>query len=224
MYLLLVKYKKRAILISTIFILFLLVVVGFKILIDKTYKYTIISDSISVSFPNNFNISDIYLKNNDTAPYIQTSNSSYKNFINFKSPKEGFEFSYPSIFEITQLNFPGSEIVSHIDFKNKDDKRKRGFIQVWNIPYSLEEFLENSKKNAMVDFTDFSSKTLKIDNLSGYLWEYSFNSPSGKFKALEVFLSKNSKLYRISYFMPLNEYNTDEYNMFWEIIKSFKVK
>lgn len=225
MYLLLIKnYKKKVIQVLTIFVLSLSVIIGFKILIDKTEKYTVISDNISISFPISFSISDIFLKNNYSVPYIQTINSSYKNFINFKSPKEGFEFSYPSIFEITQLNFPGSEILSHIDFKNRDNKLKNGFVQVWNLPYSLEEFLDNSKKNAMVDFTDFSSKKIKMNNLNGYLWEYSFNGALGKYKALEAFFYKNSKLYRISYFMPLNEYNNDEYDMFWEIVKSFKVQ
>ncbi len=225
MYLLLIKnYKNKVILVSTIFILSLSMIVGFKILIDKTDKYTFISGDISISFPINFNISDIYLKNNHTVPYIQTINNSYKSFIDFKSPKEGFEFSYPSIFEINQLNFPGSEILSHIDFKNKDNKMKNGFVQVWNLPYSLEEFLDDSKKNAMVDFIDFSSKKIETNNLSGYLWEYSFSGASVKYKALEAFFYKDSKLYRISYFMPLNEFNPDEYNMYWQIVKSFKVK
>lgn len=223
MYLLLKEYKKIIILISSILVLSLMIIVGLKILVDKTNKYTVILDNLSISYPMAFTISDIY-SNNDIAPYIQTSNSSCKSFLNYKCTEEGFEFSYPSAFEINPLSFPGSEILCHVDFNNKDNKSKNGFVQVWNLPYSLEEFLENSKKNSMVDFIDFNSKKININNLNGYFWEYSFNSPSGKFKSLEVFLLKNSKLYRVSYFMPLNEYNTDEYDMFWDIVKSLKTK
>ena len=226
MYLLLVKnYKKNIILISSAFLLLIFFIVGIKIWIDKQAKYNVILDeNLSISLPFTFIISDIYSNNSETAPYIQTSTSSNKNFIDFKCPEEGFEFSYPSIFEISPLNIPGSEILYHIDFKNKNDISKHGFVQVWKLPYSIEEFLKNSKQNAMVDFIDFNSKKIRINGLDGYLWDYSFNSTSGKYKALEAFLFKNSKLYRVSYFLPLSQYNPNEFDIFWNIVKSIKIK
>lgn len=220
MYLLHIRKYKKIIIIVPFIILF---IIYLKILIDKPLKYTVIfNNDLSVSYPINFIISDIYSKNN--APYIQTSNNIYKDYINFKAPEEGFEFSYPNIFEINSSSFPGSEILYHISFKNRNDIMKNGFVQVWKLPYSLEEFLENSKKDAMVEFIDFKSKKISVNSINGYLWEYSFNSPSGKRKALEAFFVKNSKLYRISYFLPLSQYNIDEYNMFLNIVDSIKIK
>ncbi len=226
MYLLIAKnYKKSIILISSTLLLLIILIVGLKIFVDKTPQYNVIpNDNLSVSFPFTFIISDIYSNNYETAPYIQTSTSGYKNFIDFKCTDEGFEFSYPSTFEISPSSFPGSEIVCHIDFKNISDMSKKGFVQVWKLPYSIEEFLESSKENAMVDFIDFNSNKISVNSLDGYLWDYTFYGASGKYKALEAFLFKNSKLYRISYFVPLSQYNTNEFNTFWDIVKSLKIK
>lgn len=225
MYLILVKnYKKNIILISSALLLLLFIIVGLKIGLDKPAEYNVIlNQNLTVSFPFIFRISDIYSINYETAPYIQTSTNSPKNYIDFKCPEEGFEFSYPSIFEINSSSFPGSEILYHIDFKNRNDISKNGFVQVWKLPYSIEEFLENSKHNAMVDFIDFNSKKISINSFDVYLWEYTFNSTSGKYKALEAFLFKNSKLYRVSYFLPLSQYNPNEFDIFWNIVKSIKL-
>ncbi|QNU65490.1 hypothetical protein EHE19_011175 [Ruminiclostridium herbifermentans] len=225
MYLLLVKnYKKNIIIISSAVIFLIFSIVGLKILLDKPPKYNVILDkNLYISFPFSFRISDIYSINFETAPYIQTSASSHKKFLDFKSPEEGFEFSYPSMFELIPSNLPGGEILYHIDFKNKNDISKNGFVQVWKLPYSIEEFLENSKNTAMLDFIDFKSKKICINGLDGYLWDYSYNSTSGKYKALEAFLYKDSKLYRVSYFLPLNQYNSKEYDIFWNIVDSIKI-
>jgi len=204
--------------------LWIFIIAGTGLLIDETVKYTItVNSHLSFSYPATFNISNVYSKADNPAPYLLASNNNYKNFIDSKSIDDGFEFSYPSVFEINKKNFPGSEILYHIDFQNKQERKKSGFVQVWSLPYSLEKFLEDSKKSAMVDFINFSSKKIKVNNLEGYFWEYTNKGTSGNYKALEVFLSKNSKLYRISYFIPEKEYNNDEYDMFWKMVKSLKV-
>lgn len=225
MYLILVtNYRKKLLLFFSLLLLWVLILAGTGLLIDETVKYTVtINSNLSFSYPATYTIANIYSKNDNSAPYLQASNSIYKSFIDFKSPEEGFEFSYPSIFEINKQNFPGSEILYHIDFRNKQDKTKGGFVQVWSLPYSLEKFLENSKQSAMVDFINFNSKKIKVNNLDGYFWEYTVKNASENYKALEVFLSKNSRLYRISYFMPEKKYNNDEYEMFWKIVKSLKI-
>jgi hypothetical protein len=223
-FILVTNYKKKLLLLLSILLLWLLIIIGTELLIDGNVKYTVtVNSHLSFSYPATISISNVYTKNDDSAPYLEASNSNYKKFIEFKSPEEGFEFNYPSVFEINKQNFPGSEILYHIDFRNKQDKTKYGFVQVWSLPYSLDKFLEDSKKSAMVDFINFSSEKIKVNNLDGYFWEYSIKGPSGNHKALEVFLAKNSKLYRISYFMPENKYDKDEYDMFWKIVKSLKV-
>jgi len=223
-FILVTNYKKKLLLLISILLLWLIIIVGTGLLIGETVKYTItINSNISFSCPATFSISNVYSKNDNSTLYIQASNSNYKNFINFKSSGEGFEFSYPSIFEINKQSFPGSEIMYHVDFQNRQDKTKHGFVQVWDVPYSLEKFLENSKQTAMVNFIDFSSKKIKVNTLDGFFWEYTIKDTSGNYKALEVFLSKDSKLYRLSYFIPQKEYDNDEYDMFWKVVESLKI-
>lgn len=223
-FILITNYKKKILLIFSILLLWALIIVSTGLLIDESVKYTItVNSHLSFSCPLTYSISNIYSKDENSTPYVQASNSNYKNFINFKSSEEGFEFSYPTIFEINKQNFPGSEILYHIDFHNKQQKSKGGFVQVWSLPYSLEKFLEDSKQSAMVNFINFSSEKIKVNNLDGYLWEYTIKSASENYKALEVFFSKNSRLYRISYFLPEKNYDNDENELFWKIVKSLKV-
>ncbi|HEY5583920.1 MAG TPA: hypothetical protein VIK78_05445 [Ruminiclostridium sp.] len=223
-FILVTNFKKKLLLSFSILSLWVLIVVGTGVLIDETVKYTVtVNSNISFSYPATFSISNIFSKNDNAAPYLQASNSNYKKFIDSRSSEAGFEISYPSIFEVNKQNFPGSEILYHIDFRNKQDKAKGGFVQVWSLPYSLEKFLEESKQSAMVDYIDFTTKKIKVNNLDGYFWEYTSKGTSENYKALEAFLSKNSRIYRISYFMPEKEYNTNEYEIFWQIVNSLKV-
>lgn len=219
------RYKRKLLIIFAVALLWVLLIMGAGLIFDKSVKYTIsINSNISFSYPSTMGISGVYAKNSDASPYIQASNSSYKNFVNFKSTEGGFEFKYPSIFKVSQQKFPGSEILYHIDFLNKKDKSYNGFVQVWNIPTSLEQFLEASKEDSTNEFINFTSKKITVNNLTGYFWDYEMESATEKYKCLEVFLSKGSTMYRISYYIPEKKYSQKDYDMFFNIVNSFKVK
>ena len=216
--------KKKLLLLLFIILFWALLIIGTNQVLNHTVKYSVIVNSdIRFSYPSSVSISNVYSRSNNSSPYIQSSNSDYKTFIDIKSVDQGFEFSYPSIFKADKQNFPGSEILYHIDLQNKQDKSKSGFVQIWNLPYSLEKFLEESKQSSTMDFLNFSSSKIKVNNLNGYFWEYTIRKAPENYKALEVFLSKDSKLYRISYFLPQSKFNDEEYKMFWDIAKSLKV-
>jgi len=219
------NYKRKLLIMLATILLWVLMALGIEFLYDSTIQYTIsINSSISLTYPSKISIQKIYSKYSDAAPYIQANNSKYKSFVDFKSVEEGFVFSYPSIFKLDQQSFPGSEILYHIDFQNREDKKFYGFVQVWNMPQSLESFLEASKEAAMNEFTDLVTEKITVNGLGGYFWEYTTQSTNEKYKNLEVFLTKGSKFYRISYYIPEKNYSKDEYDMFWKIVDSFKVK
>lgn len=218
------KYKKKLFLVLAAVALWIILIICIGSYYRNSISYTIkINSSISVSYPAKLSVQNVYSKYSDSSPYIQASNNNYTNFVEFKSQEEGFTFSYPSIFKLDQQSFPGSEILYHVDFQNKEDKNFYGFVQVWNMPQSLEKFLEMSKEAAMNEFTDFSSKKIKVNGLNGYFWEYSTEGADSKYKNLEVFLQKGSKFYRITYYMPEKEYSKNDYDMFWKMVNSLKV-
>lgn len=219
------NYKRKLLILIAIFLLWIIFFIGAKLLYDNTIQYTInVNSNLSLSYPSKLSIKNIYSKYSDSSPYIQASNNNYKNFVEFKSVEEGFVFSYPSLFKLDQQSFPGSEILYHIDFQNTDDKQFYGFVQVWNMPQSLESFLESSKEAAMNEFIDFVSKKIIVNGLNGYFWEYTTEGANEKYKNLEVFLTKGSKFYRISFYIPEENYDKNDYNMFWKMVNSFKVK
>ncbi|MDF2987778.1 MAG: hypothetical protein K0R50_3288 [Eubacterium sp.] len=218
------NYKRKLLILLAVVILWGLLIYGAGLIYDGTVEYTIsVNSDISVSYPSILNVKNIYSKFNDAAPYIQASNTNYKNFVEFHSQEEGFKFSYPSIFKLDQQIFPGSEILYHIDFQNKEDKKFYGFVQVWNMPYSLEKFLELSKEAAMNEFENFSSKKIKVNGLDGYFWEYTTKSANENYKNLEVFLTKGSKFYRISFYIPEKDYGKNDNDMFWRMVNSFNI-
>ncbi len=218
------NYKRKFLIIFTVVTLWILFIIAAGHLYYSKVQYTLyINSNVSLSYPSTISIKNVYSKYSDSAPYIQASNTNYKNFIEFKSQEEGFEFSYPSIFKLNQQSFPGSEILYHIDFQNKEDRKFYGFVQVWNMPQTLEQFLEASKEAATTEFINFTSKKVKVNGLNGYFWEYTVDSADEKYKALEVFLAKGSRFYRISYYMPEKDYGKNDYDMFWRMVESFKI-
>lgn len=215
--------KKLVMLIA--FIVFTVGIISFfRIFFKENSYYTItVNSQISFSYPIDFSIKNVYASDPASAPYIQASNSKYKSFIDYKSPEDKFHFSYPSNFKLYQQAFPGSEILYHVDFQNKNDNAFTGFVQVWNLPYELSKFLEESKANSLTDFINFKSKEIQINKMKGYFWEYTVKSSKENYKTLEVFLSKDSRLYRISFYIPETEYTNEDLDMFWKMVNSMKV-
>ncbi len=215
--------KKLVMLIA--FIVFTVGIISFVCIFFKENSYYTITvnSQISFSYPMDFSIKNVYASDPASAPYVQASNSKYKSFIDYKSPEDKFHFSYPSNFKLYQQAFPGSEILYHVDFQNKNDNAFTGFVQVWNLPYELNKFLEESKANSLTDFINFKSKEIQINKMKGYFWEYTVKSSKENYKTLEVFLSKDSRLYRISFYIPETEYTNEDLDMFWKMVNSMKV-
>lgn len=171
---------------------------------DRVYINRYYEDSITVS-------SDI-------------SNPEFDKFSTYISLKGKFLFEYPSIFVLTEEDFPKGDILVHIDFKGNEDII-HGFVQAWDMPYSLKEFLDNSKNNSTLKFKDFIFKELDIGENKGYLWDYQvFSDNDNKYyKGMEFFFKKGHRMYRISYFVPTDIWNKYNERLFLSIVKSFKV-
>jgi hypothetical protein len=125
---------------------------------------------------------------------------------------------------LSEKDFPNSDILFHIDF-NDNQGIIHGFVQVWHLPYSLKQFLDDSKANSTLQFKDFISKELDIDEKKGYLWDYTVLSDNDKkyYKGMEFFFKKKDNMYRISYFVPVKQWNKTNKSIFWNMVKSFKV-
>jgi|GEM_PF-287340 len=145
-------------------------------------------------------------------------------FSTYNSLKGKFSFEYPSIFTLSEKEFPSSEILYHIDF-NDNERIVHGFVQVWDLPYSLKDFLDKSKANSTLNYKSFKSTEAAIDDKEGYLWDYTVlgGNENIKYKALEYFFKKGSRMYRISMFAPESHWSENKVNIFWGMVKSFKV-
>lgn len=192
-----------------------------------TVKITV-EDIFCFSCPLSFTFDSIYV-NNKLAEHksiktgINLCNPFSRQFTTYKSLEGNFSFKYPSAFSLNEKKFNGSDILYHIDFKN-DSKKSHGFVQVWNLPFSLKKFLQNSKNTSLQNYKYFNSKNVKVNGILGYHWDYVVKGSNGLFyKGSEIFLKSNKKMYRISYFVPEQLWNDKEKIIFNKMVNSFKI-
>ena len=185
-----------------------------------------IDNVLSFSYPPILIIGSIYV-NEQHIESIAASSGIQKHeplhFSTYISLKGRFVFEYPSIFTIVGKEFPGGEIKYHVDFKDTQGAI-HGFVQVWNMPYSLKEFLDTSIANSTLTYKHFKSRELDIEDKRGYLWDYTVlgDADNTYYKGLEFFFKKNDSMYRIAYFVPEKEWDKAKENIFWSIVKSFQ--
>lgn len=186
-----------------------------------------IENELDFSYPMNLKIEKIYSNiESDAAAVTATtifSNPLKGKFSKVNALSNTLSFSFPSAFTINEQNFTGSDILYHVDFNNTS-KDVHGFVQVWNIQSPLNEFLEMSKSSAQQNYTNFKMYPININGVAGYQWDYIAKSDSQSVKAMEVFLEKDNKMYRISYFIPTKNWDKKQSKIFNNIIKSVKIK
>ncbi len=222
------NYKKKAILSGVILAGWIVFFSIFGVLLNSNLLYNVTIDNfLKFSYPLGFDVDNIYINEQYSSNIIETSllfnKPNMQKFSNFTSIEGKFSFEYPSIFSLNQQEFSGSEILYHIDFNSKQNSIN-GFVQVWNLPYSLEDFLTKSKSTSQLNFKYFNSNPVKVNGIEGFYWDYSFLSSSGNyFKGNEVFLQKDKRMYRISYFIPEELWTKEQEEIFKGIVYSFKV-
>jgi hypothetical protein len=222
------NYKRKTFIFITVLILwYLLFSLSNLILKDKLVYNLTIDNYLSFSYPIEYAIDDVLVnklvRNNSIEANYTFKKAIIQNYLNFQSKTGKFGFSYPSSFTLSQKEFSGSDILYHIDFHNNSNN-SNGFVQVWNLPYNLEDFLIKSKATSLENFVSFSSKPVKIKQLSGYLWDYTLHSDNGLlYKGMEVFLKKDNRMYRISYFTLSNLWDKEQSDIFWSMVNSLKI-
>lgn len=228
MYIVYVKnYKKKLLYLFIIILLWIAMFVTASIYIGQTFVYNLtINDHLTFSYPLKYTIEDIFINENIKGNTIEAnyniSQHIAQKFSTYTSMEGQFSFDYPTAFELKEQIFNSVEILYHIGFKDKN-RPIHGFVQVWNMPYSLEEFLEKSKETSTQNYINFTSQPMTIDNSPAIFWNYSILTQAGmNYKGLEVFWKKDNKMYRISYFVPGNLWSDKEYDTFLNIVNSFK--
>lgn len=138
-----------------------------------------------------------------------------------------FHFELPDSWHTREESFAGGEILYHMNFISQD-KRVNGFVQVWKLSKPLKQFLEESKESAVgvVDFKYFDIKEIMVDSKNGYLLDYSRANPQGEYnRAYEAFIQGyDSKVYRMSFFVPEKEWRSYFKILFDRIIHTMKIK
>lgn len=222
------NYRRKLMIFAFIAAAWLLLFMLGSFLIDNTLLFNITVDScVEFSYPygivvDNILVSNSYADRNALSTF-STSRPQTGQFINYESLEGKFSFNYPSAFVIKSGIFTGGDILYHIDFHDRQDSA-HGFVQVWNLPGELGEFLEKSKETSQQTYKYFKSDNIELNGVKGYIWDYSVLTQNGFYKGSEIFLKQNGRMYRLSYFLPEEQWNDKQSELFWNMAKSFKIK
>ncbi|HHV28717.1 PsbP-related protein [Acetivibrio mesophilus] len=221
------NYKRRLVYLSIIIGLWisLFFLTGLFFNNNLTMNVTI-ENYLSFSCPAKYDIDNVYVNEIIKDSSVETGKNFKKpraeNFSTYESIEGGFSFKYPSAFLLDEQEFEGTEILYHVGFKDKTGIN-HGFVQVWNLPYDLNDFLSKSKSTSNQQYKRFEEKEVTVNSVPGIFWDYTIITQDNKsFKGNEVFLKKDDKMYRISYFVPEELWSKNESKLFESIVFSFK--
>lgn len=222
------KYRKKLILLSGIIVFWVCMFFAADYLINNRLIFNVTIDNcFEFSYPYGITVDNILVSENAAEKTVQSSYSfsrpAAQEFSNYNSLAGKFSFDYPSAFIINPQKFQGSDILYHIGFHNKPGTA-HGFVQVWNMPLSLDEFLSNSKAVSQQRYKYFKTSSIEVNNIPGFFWDYSVLANNTWYKGNEVFMKEKEKnlMYRISYFVPEADWDDNQSTLFKDMVKSFK--
>ena len=228
MYIIYVRsYKKKLVCLSIIIGFWVLMFLLTELFLNQSLNVNVtIENYLSFSCPAEYDIDNVYVNEIIKGSLIETGKifkrPRTEEFSTYESIEGGFSFKYPSAFLLNEQEFEGTEILYHVGFKNRSNT-SHGFVQVWNLPYDLNEFLSKSKSISGQKYKEFKEKEVTVNSIPGIFWNYIVITQDNKsFKGNEVFLKKDDKMYRISYFVPEDLWDKKESKLFESIVFSFK--
>ncbi len=83
----------------------------------------------------------------------------------------------------------------------------QGFIQLWNYKGDLKTFIKHSKEvseKQQIDYTKYSLVPIDINNIKGYLAQYSILKENEEYVAYEYFLNWKKDLLEFHFLYQKN--------------------
>ncbi|MCR1935408.1 hypothetical protein ACQX0N_05225 [Clostridium tepidum] len=157
------------------------------------------------------------------AALIHNNVSSFKEY---NILDEKISYKLPSNWENNEEFINREDIIynnSFIDRKNN----MQGFIQLWNYKGDLKTFIKNSKEiseKQQIDYTKYSVVPVEINNMKGYLVQYSILKENKEYVAYEYFLKLEEKFIRVSFFIPEKYHQESIETVFNTILKNIVCK
>lgn len=152
--------------------------------------------------------------------------SNIKNLKEYEALNGEIQYRLPEDWITEERKFEEGEIIYHNEFQSKDLK-VHGFVQVWNINYSIKEFLQSSKIIAEKQnkISDYVMESIEVNNNLGYSINYIIrNKQDNSFKCYEYFLNKDDKIIRLSFFVKENKFKENMPTIFKNIVSTLKYK
>jgi len=223
----LVLSRKKHLSIIVIFVLLVLVYALFSVIryvLPETE--IVIARRVSLVLPHSTKMSDIYMSSKENSPIIETglrSESKWKTATIRQYDMSEITFKYPDALRLEDIINLGQEIRIHMNYHHTNNK-VHGFFQVWKLDRRLEDFLNESKKYSSMTFVNFRESEIKVQGLSGFMWEYIFMDTANDIKGFEAFLENGNEMYRFSMFVYDSDYKPKYKRIFKRMVQSLRIK
>ncbi len=192
--------------------------------ITPRYLFTI-GSSFTVMAPEGFTVEDLYnfeSINRDNQTIKTQASERLQELILPVPNNKKISFKYPEIVNLGRPSYLSSDITQNVTFTVKDIPAT-GLIQIWELSTSIEEFLDTSKNTSNIEYETFQSKKGRNNNLTCYLWEYTYKKTDKTIWGLEAFFDDKPYMYRLSIFSE--DINNEKIrSLFEEMIDSVTVK
>lgn len=135
------------------------------------------------------------------------------------------EFSYPVGWQVEKMNISGNEVLHHVNYYDPAGSA-HGFIQVWAASKPLKQFLNESLHSpaSSSKLQNFSMMPSRVGDKEGYLIAYERESKDRVMVAREFFFTKYKRVYRVSLFVPKENWVSEKENVLKEMTASLKLK
>ncbi|WP_416175766.1 hypothetical protein [Clostridium sp.] len=156
--------------------------------------------------------------------FTMFTHNSLNDFCEYTELNGSVRYKIPCTWKVTKQNISGDEVLSHTDFRSKDQKIN-GFFQVWKFNGDIENFLKESKAISSKQNL-YKKYSLQILNLGGkkvYFIEYNITKEVGdSYIGQEYFIQNGNKFYRFSFFMKEDDFKENFSSMFRNIVETLK--
>ena len=180
---------------------------------------------VSFRFPQSAVMSAIYMTT-PNLPAIQADSLIGKKWETQKIEQldmSEIQFQYPETLRLDEIQTLGPEITIHMNYQHRNNKMF-GFFQVWKLKQPLKEFLKLSKKYSSMTFESFKETDIKVQEMSGVMWEYVFLNRTGEIHGLEAFIDNGKEMYRFSMYVDEKDYKPAYKKMLKQMVQSLRTK
>lgn len=147
-------------------------------------------------------------------------------FNKFQALDGSVTYYLPSKWIAEEKNFGSKEIIYHNNFKTENSEIN-GFVQVWRLGSTIEEFLESSKEisEKQNDIKDYSLIPTRIKGKEAYILSYKIKVVNNiYYRAYEYYIDDDENTIRFAFYTKEDDLTGDYIELLNNIVNKIEIE